>query len=109
MVHFLASDEKYRDLIYHDGDRSYRTAHPIGDYRFGRTQGKRAQVHARTASVLVSFVRSAISSVVTFLGPSWDGPVRRYRPEDHYMRGPGPKWREAHYLRHGSSIDTRSR
>jgi hypothetical protein len=20
----------------------------------------------------------------------------RYRPELHYMRGPGPKWREAH-------------
>ncbi len=21
---------------------------------------------------------------------------RRYRPELHYMRGPGPKWREKH-------------
>jgi hypothetical protein len=21
---------------------------------------------------------------------------RRYRPERHYMRGPGPKWRERH-------------
>lgn len=20
----------------------------------------------------------------------------RYRPEQHYMRGPGPKWRESH-------------
>jgi hypothetical protein len=23
----------------------------------------------------------------------------RYRPERHYMRGPGPKWREKHRLR----------
>jgi len=22
--------------------------------------------------------------------------VERYRPERHYMRGPGPKWREKH-------------
>ena len=22
--------------------------------------------------------------------------VRRYRPEAHYMRGPGPKWRAKH-------------
>jgi hypothetical protein len=21
---------------------------------------------------------------------------RRYRPEQHYMRGPGPKWQESH-------------
>jgi hypothetical protein len=50
-----------------------------------------------SASVLVSLLRSAIGSLVTFLGPSWDGPVRRYKPEDHYMRGPGPKWREKHF------------
>jgi hypothetical protein len=24
-----------------------------------------------------------------------------YRPEEHYMRGPGPKWRE----KHGAKID----
>ena len=23
-------------------------------------------------------------------------PADRYRPEAHYMRGPGPKWREKH-------------
>ncbi len=50
-----------------------------------------------TASVLVSFLRSGISALVTFLGPSWDGPDRRYHPEDHYMRGPGPKWREKQF------------
>jgi hypothetical protein len=56
-----------------------------------------------TASLLASVVRSAIGSVVTFLSPSWDGPVRRYRPEDHYMRGPGPKWREKHFVDRASA------
>jgi hypothetical protein len=47
---------------------------------------------------VVSLLRSAVSFVVTLLSPSWDGPARQYRPEDHYMRGPGPKWREKHFL-----------
>ena len=50
------------------------------------------------ASALVSQMRRVIGVVVTFLGPSWDGEVVKYRPEDHYMRGPGPKWREKHGL-----------
>jgi hypothetical protein len=24
---------------------------------------------------------------------------RRYRPEQHYMRGPGPKWQERHSVK----------
>jgi len=50
MAHFLAGDEKYRDVIYDDDYRSYLTAQSDapGDYRFGRTQGKRVRVHART-------------------------------------------------------------
>jgi hypothetical protein len=28
---------------------------------------------------------------------------RRYRPEQHYMRGPGPKWRERHSARPAQS------
>ncbi len=59
------------------------------------------------ASVLISHLRSAASALVTFLGPSWDGPVRKYRPEDHYMRGPGPKWREKHVLDRASSAGGR--
>jgi hypothetical protein len=50
-----------------------------------------------TATAVVSLLRSAISALLTFLGPAWDGPFRKYRSEDHYMRGPGPKWREKHY------------
>ena len=56
-----------------------------------------------TASVLVSLLRYAARSLVTFLSPSWEGPVRKYRPEDHYMRGPGPKWREKHFLDRASA------
>ena len=28
-------------------------------------------------------------------------PIKRYRPERHYMRGPGPKWLE----KHGIGVD----
>ena len=50
------------------------------------------------ASVLVSHLRHAAGALATYLGPFWD--VRKYRPERHYMRGPGPKWREKHFRRH---------
>jgi hypothetical protein len=43
-----------------------------------------------------SVLRRAVSVLATFLISSWDGPRGKYRPEDHYMRGPGPKWREKH-------------
>jgi hypothetical protein len=48
-----------------------------------------------TSSVLVSRLRHAAGALATLLGPFWD--VRKYRPERHYMRGPGPKWREKHF------------
>ncbi len=49
MSHFLASDDKYRDLLYGDGYRGYLMApsKPAGEYRFGRT--RRARVPARSA------------------------------------------------------------
>jgi hypothetical protein len=58
------------------------------------------------ASVLVSLLRKVVRAVLTFLGPSWDGPHKIYRPEDHYMRGPGPKWREKHLLDRTSASNT---
>jgi hypothetical protein len=51
MAHFLTGDENYRDLIHDDDYRSYlitRREEP-SDYRFGRTQGKRVRVYARSA------------------------------------------------------------
>jgi hypothetical protein len=53
--------------------------------------------------VLISLLRGVVRSVVRFFGPSWDGPPKRYRPEEHYMRGPGPKWREKHFLDRASA------
>jgi hypothetical protein len=49
-------------------------------------------------SFLISLLRDVGRSVVTFFGPSWDGLAKRYHAEEHYMRGPGPKWREKHLL-----------
>jgi hypothetical protein len=44
-----------------------------------------------------SFVRSAVRKAGLILFRFFaglDGTPRSYRPEAHYMRGPGPKWRE---------------
>jgi hypothetical protein len=49
-----------------------------------------------TTSLKASLLRSAVGALLTFLFPSWYGPQKKYRPEDHYMRGPGPKWRAKH-------------
>ena len=51
MTHLLTSDDKFRDLSYDDGYRAYLITRrePLGDYRFGRTHGKRLRVHARRA------------------------------------------------------------
>jgi hypothetical protein len=44
-----------------------------------------------------SLARRAALAVFRFLVGN-DGPRMRYRPEAHYMREPGPKWREKHGL-----------
>jgi hypothetical protein len=51
MSHFLTSDDKFRDLLYSDDYRAYliTRSQSADDYRFGRTRGKRARVHARRA------------------------------------------------------------
>ena len=56
-----------------------------------------------TAPVVVSLLRKVAGAVLTFLGPSWDGPARKYRSHDHYMRGPRPKWHEKHSLDRASA------
>jgi len=48
----------------------------------------------RPFSFFVSVLVSQIRQFAAALGPTWD--IRKYKPERHYMRGPGPKWREKH-------------
>lgn len=50
------------------------------------------------AVMLLSLLRGAVVSLVKSLGPILAGPAGKYHPEDHYMRGPGPKWREKHLV-----------
>ena len=71
----------------------------IGRPKFDSSPGTERQMRqlSFTASAVVSLLRRAAAALLTFLGPSWDGPRGKYRPEDHYMRGPGPKWREKHF------------
>jgi hypothetical protein len=53
-------------------------------------------------SFIASVLRSVVSSLVTMLN-LFGGPAGKYRPEDHYMRGPGPKWRAKHFLDRASA------
>ena len=48
-----------------------------------------------SASGLALVVVMAARALAGFIRNSFEGP-QRYRPEEHYMRGPGPKWREKH-------------
>ena len=41
---------------------------------------------------LVAVGQAVCDALVTFMF----GPAKGYHPEKHYMRGPGPKWRERH-------------
>ncbi|THD47942.1 MAG: hypothetical protein E8A46_23045 [Bradyrhizobium sp.] len=53
------------------------------------------------ASVLVSRLGHAAGALASFLNPFRD--LRKYRPEQHYMRGPGPKWREKNFRQRAST------
>jgi hypothetical protein len=66
MNHFLASDDKYRDLICDDDDWSRNSPN---DYRFGRTpgkgtHGKHVRAHARAAlSRLNGYLKNMIEVI----------------------------------------------
>jgi len=57
-------------------------------------------------SAVVVVLRSAVDAVGEFLRSSLGGPTGKYHPEQHYMRGPGPKWREKHAFGHTSADRT---
>ena len=57
---------------------------------------------SRLAADIGSLSGKAITALLQFLFPSWYEADRKYWPEQHYMRGPGPKWRAKH-LSNGAS------
>lgn len=53
-------------------------------------------IQFRTPAVVI---RSALSTAANALANGVQSIIvgpRKYHPERHYMRGPGPKWREKH-------------
>ena len=48
------------------------------------------------AGILVSIATKARATVADAWASAIGDPAMRYRPEAHYMRGPGPKWRAKH-------------
>ena len=44
----------------------------------------------------VAWLSRALARSLTWLSKLGNEPVRTYRPEAHYMRGPGPAWRAKH-------------
>jgi hypothetical protein len=48
---------------------------------------------SRATATIFAFLRLVTSGLLTFMFPE---SATKYRPEDHYMRGPGPKWKAKH-------------
>jgi len=57
---------------------------------------------SRLASHTSVCLRSFAAALLRFLFPSCYE-EDKYRPERHYMRGPGPKWRTKHLSNNASS------
>jgi hypothetical protein len=53
-------------------------------------------VSSLRASRFAFLAVKAAHALAGFIRTTFEGPGRKYRPEEHYMRGPGPKWREKH-------------
>jgi hypothetical protein len=52
----------------------------------------------RFASAFAVLLRAAAEGLLNFLAWLGNEPARAYHPEAHYMRGPGPAWRQKHIL-----------
>ena len=55
------------------------------------------------AALLVSAAKGAWAVLVNSWRATFSA-VNAYRPEAHYMRGPGPKWREKHTGGSGTAL-----
>ena len=98
MNHFLASDNRCRDLIWDDDRWSDRPnkRNSLGDYRFGRTPGKHLPVRARAA---FNRVGSTLKSMIEAIANS---KLRRMERELE-LRGIRRDWLN------GSSVAPKSR
>ena len=77
MSHFMTSDDELQDLLYSDDYRAYliTRSQPADDYRFARTRGKRARVHARKGLRCVTgYFRTLIEAIA-------DAKLRRIQRE----------------------------
>jgi hypothetical protein len=50
----------------------------------------------RAVSFIAALPRRAAEGLLAFLAWIGEEPISDYRPEAHYMRGPGPAWRAKH-------------
>ncbi|WP_165445485.1 hypothetical protein [Bradyrhizobium uaiense] len=51
----------------------------------------------RAVVFIASLLRSAAEGLLKFFAWIGEEPISVYRPEAHYMRGPGPAWRAKHH------------
>lgn len=51
---------------------------------------------SKMASALAVVIARAHATMANAWQTAVADPADRYRPEAHYMRGPGPKWRAKH-------------
>ena len=54
-----------------------------------------SRLHMPPSLVSSSTLSAAARALAQFVRTVIEGPAK-YHPEQHYMRGPGPKWREKH-------------
>ena len=50
----------------------------------------------RAVTFIAALLRRAAEGLLKFLAWIGEEPITSYRPEAHYMRGPGPAWRAKH-------------
>lgn len=53
-------------------------------------------MRAALSTAAVTLLRRAGEQLFKFLAWIGEEPITVYRPEAHYMRGPGPAWRAKH-------------
>ena len=53
-------------------------------------------MRASLSTGIVAVLRRAAEPLFKFLAWIGEEPIGVYRPEAHYMRGPGPAWRAKH-------------